>query len=154
MGQSCLMLGFCRVNSFSYWLLSDWKNVLSHKPPALSSHQPPLPRLLGVSSFPWSQGAVLLGFLSACLLIQSRIRSWVPGAVCPAIGLCSPEHASQPWPCPGGILLLASVLLTWSHQPSGPHCLSDTVSQRGWWVERTQPAWKWALDSNPGSPCH
>lgn len=146
------MLGFCRVNSFSYWPLSAY--VLSRKLPALSSHQPPLPGPLGVSSLPWSQGADLLGFLSACLPVQSRIRSWVPGAVCPAIGLCSPAHASQPRPCPWRILLLASVPLTWSHQPSGPHCLSDTVSQRGWWVERTQPAWKWDLDSNPGSPSH
>lgn len=117
------MLGFCRANNFSYWLMSDWKNVLSRKLPALSSHQAPLPRRLSVSSLPWSHGAVLLGFLSACLLVQSRIRSWVPEAVGPAVGLCSPEHASQPWPCPWGILLLASVLLTWSHQPSGPHLL-------------------------------
>ena len=31
--------------------------------------------------------------------------------------------------------------------------LHDQDNHDGGWVERTQPAWKWALDSNPGSPC-
>lgn len=130
------LLDFGRVNSFSYWLLLDWERKCRPEGiarAALRAQWPPRPQLSSVrrpAVVAVSWGTVLLWVLPACPPTHQVLgpRGHLP---CLALGLCVPLSVPR---CPGlgilGTLLLESVLLIWSHQPSATHHLSDTVSHK------------------------